>query len=121
MGKQSTDRRGAGAGEIDDTGEPDRQAGYNAGDPAAVGERRVSAQQKERDIAAGLGEVVSTKQGRAFLRWLLGECGVYRTSFTGNSTTFFNEGKRDIGLQVLARVTGAHPDAYLAMLKEGTQ
>lgn len=121
MGKPSTDRRASAGTEQDDAGDTDRRASYNAGDETAVGERRVTAQQRERDIAAGLGEAMASKQGRAFLHWLLAECGVYKTSFTGNSTTFFNEGKRDIGLQVLARVTTAHPDAYLTMLKEGTK
>lgn len=119
MGKQSTERRGV--VDAEDGSETEVRTAYNAGEPAAVGERRVTAQQKERDIAAGLGEAMASRQGRAFLRWLLGECGVYRTSFTGNSTTFFNEGKRDVGLQVLARVTTGHPDAYLTMLKEGVQ
>lgn len=119
MGKPSTERRRESA-DIDDQAEGATRP-YNAGDETAVGERRVSSQQREREIEAGLGEALATKQGRAFVRWLLGECGVYRTSFTGNSTTFFNEGKRDVGLQVLARVTKDHPEAYLAMLKEGTQ
>lgn len=122
MGKQSTERRQprAAGDDADTATEVDRRE-YNAGDETAVGERRVTAQQRERDIGAGLGETLGTKQGRAFVHWLLAECGIYSTSFTGNSTTFFNEGKRQIGLQVLARVTKDHPDAYLTMLKEGAR
>ena len=119
MGKPSTERRQV---QVDNDDQVEGAArGYDAGDPAQVGERRVSAQQRDREIAEGLSETLATKQGRAFLHWLLGQCGVYQTSFTGNSTTFFNEGKRDIGLQVLARVSKDHPEAYLSMLKEGTR
>ena len=122
MGKQSTERRQARSdGDDADTAAEPGQREYDAGDPAHVGERRTTAQQRERDIAAGLGETLATKQGRALVHWLLTECGIYSTSFTGNSTTFFNEGKRQIGLQVLARVTKDHPDAYLTMLKEGAR
>lgn len=61
---------------------------------------------------------MNTEQGRRFIWRLLGLCGVYRTSFTGNSGTFFNEGARNIGLMVLADVQEVALDAYLQMVKE---
>ena len=122
MGKQSTERRQSRLdGDDGDTATEGGPREFNAGDETSVGERRTTAQQREREIAAGLGETLATKQGRALVHWLLAECGIYSTSFTGNSTTFFNEGKRQIGLQVLARVTKDHPEAYLTMLKEGAR
>lgn len=39
--------------------------------------------------------------GRRVLSYLLNESGVFETSFTGNSRTFYNEGKRDIGLDIM--------------------
>lgn len=48
----------------------------------------------------------------------LGKCGLYKSSFTGNSTTFFNEGMRNIGLQMLADITEADADSYAKMAKE---
>ena len=103
--------------------QPDGEAavldtGYDAGDPAKVGERKVTAKNAERERMAGFGSLLATKQGRAWIWWLLGMCGVFKTSFTGNSTTFFNEGKRDIGLAVLADFTREYPDAYMTMTKE---
>ncbi len=56
--------------------------------------------------------------GRRFVWRYLGLAGVFQTSFTGNSTTFFNEGRRDIGLKLLADVTEAKPDAYIQMTQE---
>ena len=63
-------------------------------------------------------KVLSTIEGRRFYwRWLQ-RCGVFRSSFTGNNTTFFNEGERNIGLEMLADVNEADPEKYLLMLTE---
>lgn len=62
--------------------------------------------------------VMSTNSGRRFVWDLLGETGLYQTSFTGNSETFFKEGKRQIGLLLLARITALAPEEYMAMIKE---
>lgn len=62
--------------------------------------------------------LVAHKQGRRILWRLLSMSGVFRTSMTGNSNTFFNEGRRDVGLQLLAEVNEHSLDAYVLMLKE---
>jgi len=62
--------------------------------------------------------LLATIEGRRFLWRLMEKCGVYRESFTGSSETFFLEGKRSIGLFVIAEIIDAEPDAYLLMLKE---
>lgn len=79
--------------------------------------------QREANIAAQKAEedfkwVVSTEQGRRFLWDLLAFTGVYRSSFTGNSHTFFNEGRRDVGLRLIGQLHEYAPEAYLRMLKE---
>lgn len=112
MGKPQRSIEGA----VDDDDQQGR--GFDASDPTQVGERKVDAKNAERERIAGLGQLLETRQGRAWANDLLGKCGVFRTSFTGNSATFFNEGKRDIGLLVMADITREYPDAYLTMLKE---
>ena len=62
--------------------------------------------------------VMNSVLGRKFIWRYLGECGVFRKSFTGNSETFFREGERNIGLKLMADVTDSCPDAYLLMQKE---
>ena len=62
--------------------------------------------------------VLSTTQGRRFFWRYLSDCGVFTTSFTGNSTTFYNEGMRNVGLKLMADVQEAQPEAYLQMVKE---
>ena len=52
---------------------------------------------RDRDIDA-LNHVLSTELGRWFFCRLLDRTDILRQSFTGNSETFFNEGKRKVGL-----------------------
>lgn len=62
--------------------------------------------------------LMSDKRGRRFMWRLLGITGLYRSSFTGNSSTFFNEGQRNIGLMLIAEVNDLTPDSYAIMLEE---
>ena len=61
------------------------------------------------------------KQGRRFVMRLLEKAGIYRTSFTGNSETFFREGMRNMGLFVLSEVMEVTPEQFAQMLKEQKQ
>lgn len=57
-------------------------------------------------------------QGRRIMARLLALSGTERGSFTGNSTTFFNEGQRSVGLVFENEVKAIAFDHYIAMLKE---
>lgn len=71
-------------------------------------------------VANDIKWLMASKQGRRIVRRWLAEAGVHRTSFTGNSETFFREGKRAFGLFITGEITQhAFPD-YLQMLTEGT-
>lgn len=90
----------------------------NAADPKQV----KKAKQKEataRDIELNdIRTILRSKEGRRFMWRLMGHCGVYKTSFTGNSHTFFNEGQRNIGLFLNAEIGEASPEAMIEMIKE---
>ncbi len=90
----------------------------NASDSQQVKNAKRSEESKRNQELNDVEFVLSTPQGRRFLWRLLGVCHVFKTSFTGNSTTFFNEGKRDIGLRLLADINEASPDSYLKMMQE---
>lgn len=62
--------------------------------------------------------LMAHKQGRRIMWRMLSMSGVFRSSMTGNSSTFFNEGRRDIGLQLMAEINDHSLDAYVLMLKE---
>jgi hypothetical protein len=55
--------------------------------------------------------ILSTPEGKRFAWRLLERCGVYQSSFTGNSETFFKEGSRSVGLWLIDEFIEAHPKA----------
>lgn len=58
-------------------------------------------------------------QGRRIVWRLLDKTGIYRTSFNhSGSVMAFNEGKRDVGLFLLAEFDEADPGGFLKMLGE---
>lgn len=73
--------------------------------------------EKDREVA-DLKKVLSSPEGRRYVWRLMSAAGVFRTSFTGNSTTFFNEGKREIGLTVLSEVMSASMGSFTQMQTE---
>lgn len=90
----------------------------NARDPKAVAD----ASRRERDRAkrdtADLRWIMSDPRGRRFIWRLLGITGIFRSSFTGNSETFFREGERNVGLKLLTEVTRDANDLYLTAQQE---
>lgn len=62
--------------------------------------------------------LMSSRQGRRVVWRLLEKAGVYRTSFTGNSETFFREGQRNLGLFIVAEIHAHCPESYALMLTE---
>jgi hypothetical protein len=74
----------------------------------------INREQEEADIRWLMGQ----KAGRRFINRLLALSGVYRSSFTGNSETFFREGMCNVGLMVLADVQRLTPEEFVTMLKE---
>ncbi len=68
-----------------------------------------------------LKKILATIEGRRFFWRYLSLAGVFHSSFTGNNTTFFNEGKREIGLKLLADLNEAVPQAFVLMQTEEAQ
>lgn len=75
---------------------------------------------RERDLEDVM-YILSSKQGRRFIWRYLTECGIFQTSFTGNSTTFFKEGERNVGLKLMTDINESSPDAYVLMMKESKE
>lgn len=58
-------------------------------------------------------------QGRRIVSRLLEEAGVHRTSFNhSGSVMAYNEGRRHIGLFLLAEILEIAPESYTKLLKE---
>lgn len=81
---------------------------------------------REREAAAqaadDLAFVMSDPRGRRFMWRLLGATGMYAASFNhSGSITAFNEGQRNIGLKLVADITGTIPEQYLVMQGEAIE
>ena len=93
----------------------------DAGDAGKVDARSTRLSITRDDEVADLQAVLNLDGGRRLLWRLLERAGIYKTSFTGNSETFFKEGRRDMGLFLLNEIQEADPDAYLKMIKENKE
>lgn len=90
----------------------------NAADEEQVeraGEREKRGRELELDDVRAL---MRNRPGRRFMWRVLDACGVFRSSFTGDNATFFNEGQRNIGLLLMADINEACPELYATMLAE---
>lgn len=100
---------------------PDAVDPVDVGDPDQVKARKDKAKLADTARIMGLKSICADPNARAWLRDVLDFCGIHRTSFTGNSTTFFNEGARNVGLKIQADLVKHCPDALITIMKEGTQ
>ena len=93
----------------------------NAADPEQVQRAKEKVESFEDQRLNDVREVLNTKRGRRFFWRYLTICGVFKTSNADEHQVFFNEGMRNIGLQLLADVNEAAPEAYLKMLQEAQE
>jgi hypothetical protein len=95
-----------------DTDEQDRQA-----DEKAAGSR-VAADNEDADFKWLMG----SRRGRRIVWGAIERAGVFRSSFNTNSMAMaFNEGRKNEGLRVLAKINALCPDLYAVMAKEATE
>ena len=59
---------------------------------------------------------IKTTAGKAVILELLDMAGIYDTTFTGNSKTYFLEGRRSMGLDLISLLDEADPTAYPTLL-----
>lgn len=69
-------------------------------------------------LLANFRELLKTKAGKAIIWEILSMCGIYNNTFQGNSNTFFLEGKRAIGLEILSLMNDADNEAYAKLQLE---
>lgn len=85
----------------------------------AQDEKAEKAKLRMRNEIDDLKWVMSNKRGRRHIHGILERAGVWQLSFNTNALTMaFNEGRRNEGLALLAKVTTYCTDLYTLMLKE---
>lgn len=91
------------------------------------GQQRDKAEAERRERLARENEaedfkwLMSHAQGRRFVWRLLEKAGMYRTSFTGNSETFFREGQRNFGIMLTVLANEHCPEQYALMVSESKE
>lgn len=91
---------------------------YDASDRDQVKGRERDSHARDKRLEAGLKHLLGNPDARLWLWDLLAFTGIARTSFTGNSETFYREGQRNVGLRIQAQLVKTSPDAYITMMKE---
>jgi len=61
-------------------------------------------------------KMLKTRPGQDFVWHILAICNLYGDVFTGNSQTFYYEGKRAVGLEVLQLLEDVDKTAYAELL-----
>lgn len=89
---------------------------FDAGDPVKVAKRKTRVQLREDEKREKLRQLLAAPHFQEIMWDILTDCGVYRTSFVNDPyVTAFNEGQRQVGLQIIKRVFDADPNAYTQM------
>lgn len=98
---------------------------FNPTDLAALDEQRATAKEQSRfEAAVELDDIkwlMGSKRGRRIVWRLLAETRVYQQSFDGNANwSIFNEGKRSVGLKLMAQIHSVDggAEAYALMRNE---
>lgn len=87
----------------------------NAADETQVKNAEIKVKLQDDQKHNDLKWILATEQGRRFTWRLLETTGIFKSSFTGSSETYFLEGQRNVGLKLLAEVMDCDPQAYLKM------
>jgi hypothetical protein len=92
---------------------------YNAAEREDVKEASKRAKAAERARRELIVHIMDINSGRAWLLEILEACHIFSPSFTPNALQMaFNEGERNVGLQLLASVMRYCPDKYTDMMRE---
>ena len=94
---------------------------FDSSDPEQVNEARKKAGRRKKKTATVIEALMTHADCREWMYKLLVTCDVYRLSYMSNEShadMAFREGKRFIGLQLLADIRKAAPDNYELMLRE---
>lgn len=73
-------------------------------------------------VDISLRRVLSTRDGRAVIRWLIVETGLERGSFNTNALTMaFSEGRRSVGVALFDRIKRVDPESLKLMQDEADE
>jgi len=94
---------------------------YDPSDEKQVRCRQQAAKNKQRTHDDDMRRLLAEPWGRRIAWRMLTFCRIYEDSYTGDYTTFYNEGRRSAGLKLLRDITVADPEAYSTMIQENQE
>jgi len=87
-------------------------------DPKQQGKRKKKNAQRMSREQEDLSKTLNNPAGRRVLWRILEQSKLLAPDmFTGNSTTFYNLGKRDLGLWLYNEIMGSEPKAFITMME----
>ncbi len=76
-------------------------------------------EQYRQQIADDFKQIMAAPHGRRFVSELLDHCRLYQASYGPDErSTCFNEGRRNVGLKILADINDICPELYAVMVNE---
>ncbi len=95
---------------------------FDVGNPEHVEKKKRRVKLNGNGANSAIRGIMGMPEGRAFFWWLLEECHVHGNSFHQNGLTMaFNEGERNIGLKIEARLAEVCPDDFARMMTEARE
>lgn len=94
----------------------------NAADRKSVREAEKAARLADRQRREVITSIMSTPAGRAWLWDTLSTCHIFVTTFIPDSNaSAFQEGRRSVGLSLLADIMASCPDYYIQAMRESNE
>lgn len=93
----------------------------NTADEKAISNKTIKARNARDQEIKDLKELLDNPAFRRFIWRMLTRFGLFRASFTGNSQTFFNEGRRNEGLWLLSEIANADPKGMATLMTENNE
>lgn len=91
-------------------------------DPKQQRKRKKKHQLQEAREKEDMSAMLNDPHGRRVLWRIMEQSKLLAPDmFTGNSTTFYNLGKRDLGLWLYNEIMGSEPKAFLTMMNDQLQ
>lgn len=90
----------------------------NAGDEVEVKSASERDDLRTMRDADDMRKLLCEEWGRRLFWRLVAKTGLLKTSMTGNSHTFFLEGRRSIGIELWDEMESVAPEAYVKMVEE---
>lgn len=77
---------------------------------------RKEAERKHLEVISDLQKILNMPEGVRYFKHLAEEGYIFRTTYTGNANTYFNEGMRNFALMILGEVVEANKNVLLKLL-----